>query len=180
MTFQAGRYYFPNGVITVAASSAFSATSLTTGIPIYIPNAITLQTLSCETAGTITGTAHARMALYTDAGGTPGVPVAGTDTGDLTQTAAGVLTSSTLGVSLSPGWYWPVFETSGLAGGTIYAATVERPAINTQAGANTPAALSGGFRNLLATHTYGNALPSPWSTTSESGVVTMPVIALGF
>jgi hypothetical protein len=181
MTFQAGRFYAANGIISAPAASTISTTQLSAGTPIYVPNAITLNTLSCETAGTVTGTAHARMALYTDAGGFPGVPVAGTDTGDLTQTSSGVMTSATLGVSLSPGWYWPVFETSGLAGATMYSVNSARPSLNAESGAKTADnAIHSPYMVLFETHTYGTALPNPWVTSSEGVATFMPSIALGF
>lgn len=180
MIFQAGRFYTANGIATTASTGAATTGSLIAGAPTFVPNAITLQTLSCQTAGTVSGTVHARMALYADAGGAPGAPVAGTDTGDLTQTTAGSLTSGTLNVALAPGWYWPVFETSGLAGGTLEVATSARGALNAQMGANNVSGvMTNQVRVLLMTHTYGAALTA-WATSSESGVVPMPVIALGF
>jgi hypothetical protein len=178
MTFQVGRFYTANGIATAAAVAYSVTASLIAGNAIYVPNAIALQTLSCQTAGTVSGTAHVRMALYTDAGGYPGVPVAGADIGDLTQTTAGVLTSAALDVALPPGWYWPVWESSGLAGGTIYSVSSGRP--NAQMGSsNVGAAIVNNVRTMLMTHTYGTALPT-WATTSESGAPDMPVIALGF
>jgi hypothetical protein len=181
MAFQTGRFYVANGIISGPASASIAAGSLTAGTPIFIPNAITLQTMSCETSGAVTGTAHARMAFYTDAGGKPGVPVTGADSGDLTQTTAGVLTSGALGVALAPGWYWPVFETSGLAGATLYAANSARPSMNAQTGADTAAnAIQNPYHVLFMTHTYGTALPNPWVSTSEGVATFMPVIALGF
>jgi hypothetical protein len=181
MTFQAGRFYTANGIITTVGAATFSITQLTTGMPIYISSTITLQTLSAESLGTVTGTAHMRMALYTDAGGLPGVPVPGTDTGDLTQTSSGALTSGILGVALTPGWYWPVWESSGVAGATMQVVSSGRPSMDTQMGSSVlTSVLNTNWRTLLETHTYGTALPSPWVTTTESGGVSMPVIALGF
>ncbi len=178
MIFQAGRFYTANGISTGISSGAGETGSLIAGQPIFVPNSIALQTLSCQTAGTVSGTAHARMVLYTDAGGVPGTPVAGTDSGDLTQTTAGVLTSGTLGVALAPGWYWPVWESSGLAGGTIWSASAARA--NAQMGANTAtAAITQPYQIILMTHTYGAALPA-WATTSEGVTPVMPLIALGF
>lgn len=182
MIFQTGRFYTANGIGVVSATATFLTGSLIAGTPIFIPNAITLQTLSCETAGTVTGTAHARLALYTDAGGLPGVPVAGADSGDLTQTSAGVMTSAALGVAVAPGWYWPVWESSGLAGGTIYAATNNRDSFNAQLGTPTAAAaIQFNTHAYILTHSYGTALPSPFTAYTESGTSTFtPVVALGF
>lgn len=177
MVLQAGRFYTANGISTATNSGTATAGSLIAGTPIFIPNAVMLQTLSCSTAGTITGTAHIRLALYNDAGGVPGVPVTGADSGDMSQTTAGVLTSGTLGVALAPGWYWPVFESSGLAGATIWFANGARA--NAQGGTTGPAfSIISAFFSKLMTHTYGAALPT-WVTTSESSTTDMPVIALG-
>ncbi len=71
-----------------------------------------------------------------------------------------------------------MWESSGLAGGTIYSVSSGRP--NAQMGSNNVgAAIVNNIRTMLMTHTYGAALP-PWATTSEGGAPDMPVIALGF
>lgn len=181
MAFRAGRFYIANGITSGGTSATIPSGSLIAGAPIFVPNAVTLQTLSCIIAGTVSGTAHVRMALYTDAGGYPGAPVAGADSGDLSTTAAAVMTSGTLGAALAPGWYWPVWESSGLAGGTVWAVNGGRPTINAQLGALSVNTIVGsGWLSLLATHTYGAALPNPWATASETSTYEPPIVALGF
>ena len=181
MIFQTGRFYTANGITDSGTSFGLfdhRAHDRRADLRSQRDHAANPE---LPDRGTVSGTAHARMALYADAGGTPGVPVAGADSGDLTQTTAGVLTSAALGVPLVPGWYWPVWESSGLAGGTIEASACWRARTRRGARIRRRRAISANSHALLLTHTYGTALPNPWASTSESaGTVDIPVIALGF
>lgn len=113
-----GRFYgLPPGS-TQAAVLTVAGTLY--AVPIFVPNAVTLGTISYSVTTGQTG-GKVRGALFYDNGaGYPGAIVPLTDTGDLDGTATAVVAKSSLTTALNPGWYWL---------GTIATATTTKPSV---------------------------------------------------
>jgi hypothetical protein len=97
-----GQFYGPVGA-TLAALLTVTATLY--AYPVYIPNPITIKTLSLSVSTGQTGGA-AHIGIYADNGGQPGALVfdSGAVSG-LTSTAV-VTNTPTVSPTLTPGWYW--------------------------------------------------------------------------
>ena len=113
-----GRFYgLPPGATQAAV---LTVTGTLYAVPIFIPNAVTLGTISMSVTTGQTG-GKARGALFYDNGaGYPGAIVPLTDTGDLDGTGTAVVQKTALTTVLNPGWYWF---------GSIFKATTTMPSV---------------------------------------------------
>lgn len=174
-------YGLPRGVTPVAL---LTVTATLYAYPIYIPNVVTVATLSIGvTTGQTGGAAH--VGIYADNGaGYPGALVY--DSGAIAGlTSTVVVTKSSVATTLNPGWYWIA---------SIYTASSTFPSvtgITANYGSSTNALLgSDTAAHLLATSgqavtgitvagTYG-ALPTTFTAGGALVInAAVPVIAIG-
>jgi hypothetical protein len=184
------RFYLPR----------FSGTSVASGlgygilfaVPIFVPNSITVKTLTFKVTSAPGATLNVRMGIYTPSSTTnyPSTLVTGSDSGDVaTGTTTGLKTSSTLnsgsGVTLSAGWYWLGFMNSA----SVSVSAINNNNTTMMEGARDifgSAALTNIFDYPLtgvkqtAGQTYG-AMPTTFGATTDNdgyGGVT-PLVAVG-
>ncbi len=133
-----GRFYSPIDGSTQAA--VLTVTGNLYAVPIFIPNAITLDKLHCSvTTGQVGG--KARYALFYDNAGYPGAIVPGTDSGDLDATGTAVVASPALAKALPAGWYWlaSIFTASVTFPSVIGATAIYADSLNSLIGSDSAA-----------------------------------------
>lgn len=160
-----GRFY---GAQPAGATQAAVLTVASTlyAYPIFIPNAVTLDTLSLSVGTGQTG-GKGRAALYYDNGlGYPGAIVPGTDTGDLAATATAVVAKTAIATYLQPGIYWVA---------SIFAADSTMPSV-----IGTTATYPNSLVNLLGSDTAAHALAvsGQAATGISKGSSTYPVTSM--
>ena len=183
----AGQAYGTPPNSTLAA--VLTVTQVITAYPVFIPNAITLQSISVSVTTGQTG-GKVRAALYADTGaGAPGTMVTGTDTGDLTATGTAVVGSSAIAIAVPAGWYWVGItqKATTTMPSVVGATAVYTSALNTQLGNDTPtdalatsAKAVTGVSATLATYPT-STMPTTFPATgyAQAQNVTTPVAALG-
>lgn len=116
-----GDFQFATGTQTVAANTIYSH-------KIFIPNIVKVVKITAEITTGAAG--NMRLGIYTHdtTTGLPGALVSGSDAGNVDTTSIAVV-SSTINVTLSPGWYWL---------STLYSATPTVRAWTVGAGAARP------------------------------------------
>ena len=186
----AGRVYASRNGATQAA--VLTATGNLYAYPVFIPNAVSLKTLSLSVTTNQTG-GKGRAALYYDSNGTPGAIVPGTDTGDLDAATGAAVVTATLStpVTLQPGWYWvaSIFTASGTFPSVIGTTATYANGLNALLGSDTAAhalAASGqaatgivkGSQTYPATDMTTSFPTFPASPTLTLNATT-PVLALG-
>lgn len=114
-----GQFY--TGSIGVTPAALLTVASTLYATPIFIPNQVSLGSISYSVTTGQTGGKVRGALFYDNQAGYPGAIVAGTDTGDLTATGTAVETGTlSPAVVLQPGWYWL---------GTIAAASSTMPSV---------------------------------------------------
>jgi hypothetical protein len=177
-----GQFYGPVGA---TLASVLTVLGTLYAYPIYVPNPITVKSLSIGVATGQTGGA-AHVGIYADNGGQPGALVydSGAITG-LTSTTVVTDTIASSNPTLTPGWYWVA---------TIFTASSTMPSVDGISATYTALASMIGFdtaAHALATsgeapsgvavtgQTYG-ALPASFPT---GGAITLnaatPAVAIG-
>lgn len=180
-----GRFYgIPQGS-TQAAYTTITATLY--AYPIYVPNTVTVTTLSVGcTTGQTGGACH--MGIYADNGaGYPGALVY--DSGAVAGLTTAVVVTNTPAAALRPtlkaGWYWlaSIFTASGTFPDVTASTAIYASALNAQIGSTTAAlaltvsadAVSG----ISVAGTYG-ALPTTFTAAAAPRPnLSTPVIILG-
>jgi len=109
MPFRSGSYYL-NANFVQAQTALVNQTYY---MPMYIPNAVTLDRLQIFTTGTFSGTASVRLGIYNDNGGVPNTVLV--DGGTVSATAASTLYTVTISQAVTAGWYWMAFNTQTAA-----------------------------------------------------------------
>jgi hypothetical protein len=187
----AGRFYASPQGSTQAAVLTVASTLY--AYPVFVPNAININTLSLSVTTGQTG-GKVRAALYADNGkGYPGAIVAGTDTGDLDGTGTAVVTGTLAApVYLQPGWYWVgiIAAASSTMPSVIGATAVYPSALNALIGAGSAAdALATAAKAITGISKGSSTYPVTSMTVSfptfPAGAslisnATCPIAALGF
>lgn len=180
-----GQFYsVPDGVTPV---SFLTVLGTMYAYPIFIPNKVTLASLSISSLTGQTG-GLVRAALYADTGaGYPGALIAGTDSGSLAATTTAVATKSSLAVVINPGWYWVATQatasstmpsvaaiTNSYANGMANTLGFDTAAHSLAAGSEAPTGLA------VTGQTYG-AMPStfPAGAALVLNASSIPLVALG-
>ena len=108
-------YRSGSSYVNVLTGSTMTAVANTTYYtPIFIPNALTADRISCVTHSSFSGTASVRMGIYADNGGVPSTLVL--DAGTVSATAGSTVYTITISQALSGGtWYWLAANTQTAA-----------------------------------------------------------------
>ena len=183
-----GRFYgIPAGSTQAAVLTVLGTL---TAYPVYIPNTVTLATMSIGSTTGQTG-GKVRSALFYDSAGYPGAIVAGTDSGDLAATATAVATKSGLTAVLAAGWYWVgyIATASSTMPSVTGSTAIYASSLNSVIGSDTAAhALTVSAQAASGIAITGQTYPVTDMTTSfptfpASAAVTLnattPVVVLG-
>jgi len=109
LPFRSGSYYVNANYVSSQSATA----NVTYYMPMYIPNAVTLDRLQIFTTSLFSGTASVRLGIYNDNGGIPNTVLV--DGGTVSATAAATLYTVTISQAVTAGWYWMAFNTQTAA-----------------------------------------------------------------
>jgi hypothetical protein len=100
LPFRSGSYYLNSNTIDAVSPTV----NTTYYMPMYFPNAVTLDRLQILTRNVFSGTAVFRLGIYNDNGGIPNTVLV--DGGTVSATAATTAYTVTISQAVNSGWYW--------------------------------------------------------------------------
>jgi hypothetical protein len=100
LPFRSGSYYLNSNTIDAQAATI----NTTYYMPMYFPNAVTVDRLQILTRNTFSGTGVFRLGIYNDNGGIPNTVLV--DGGTVSATAASTAYTVTISQAVNAGWYW--------------------------------------------------------------------------
>jgi hypothetical protein len=100
LPFRSGSYYLHSNTVDAQAATI----NTTYYMPMYIPNAVTIDRLQILTRNVFSGTGVFRLGIYNDNGGIPNTVLV--DGGTVSATAASTLYTVTISQAVNAGWYW--------------------------------------------------------------------------